>query len=92
MEGFLHLTGISNKQCLQLVKLMQTLAKCKPGFGNKAMCGCVNSTSVIVHKGLWKRIIANSIRNLLLACFVVFHDRSSCHPMLILDQGIVLTA
>ena len=48
MEGFLHLTSISNKLCLQLVKLMQTLAKCKPGFGNIAMCGCVNST---VHKG-----------------------------------------
>ena len=50
MEGFLHLTSISNTLCLQLVKLMQMLAKCKPGFGNIAMCGCVNSASVIVHK------------------------------------------
>ena len=48
---FLHLTSISNKLCLQLVKLMQTLAKCKPGFRNIAMSGCVNSASVIVHKG-----------------------------------------
>ena len=51
MEGFLHLISISNKLCLQLVKLMQILAKHKPGFGNKAMCGCVASASVIVHKG-----------------------------------------
>ena len=51
MEGFLHLTCSQQTVCLQLVKLVQTLAKCKPGFGNKAMCGCVNSTSVIVHKG-----------------------------------------
>ena len=53
MEGFLHLTSISNKLCLQLVKLMQTLAKCKPEFGKIAiaMCGCVNSASVIVYIG-----------------------------------------
>ena len=44
-----------------LVKLMQTLAKCKPGFGNIAMCGCVNSALVIVHKWLWERITLISL-------------------------------
>ena len=80
------------KLCLQLVKLMQTLAKCKPGFGNIAIGGCVNSASAIAHKWLWERIILNSVRKSMLACFVVFHDQSSCHPMLILDQGTVVTA
>ena len=57
------------------------------GFGNIAMCGCVNSASVIVNKGP-RENYSDQYQKITVGLFRCV-SWSSCHPMLILDQGIV---